>query len=404
MFLASLLKFFVEVLVLAIIGRTAWKYWLRHIRSEFIHKMKWFMIEIKIPQETNKSPLAMEIVLDTLYQTGGTSTWFDEYWKGQVRSWFSLEIVSIEGSIHFFIRGHQKFKHLIEAQIYAHYPTVEIFEVKPEEDYTNFVRYENGGDWNLSGTEYTLAKEDYLPIMTYVDYGLDKDPKEEYKIDPLSSVVENLAGMREGEQLWYQILVRAADPKVSSWKKDGEKAIEEMMKKRAVGEGGRFSEMALTKVEKEVIAAMQRNISKLGFECGFRALYLGKKDKFNSNHSQTLRSLMLPFNSNIFNSFRGSPTAFDYPWEDLYKIRANRKKERMFNAYVLRSQFYPFYEGKLPFDLDTLNPFVEVERPTCVLNSEELATMFHFPGSVVSAPTMKRLPSAKSEPPPNLPV
>ncbi len=39
--------------------------------------------------------------------------------KGQVRTWFSLELVSIGGEIHFFIWGRRKFADLIETQIYS---------------------------------------------------------------------------------------------------------------------------------------------------------------------------------------------------------------------------------------------------------------------------------------------
>ena len=45
----------------------------------------------------------MELVLNTLNQTGGDGNFIDKYMKGKVRPWFSLELVSIEGNFHFFI-------------------------------------------------------------------------------------------------------------------------------------------------------------------------------------------------------------------------------------------------------------------------------------------------------------
>jgi hypothetical protein len=44
-----------------------------------------------------------------------------------------------------------------------------------------------------------------------------------------------------------------------------------------------------------------------------------------------------------------------------------------------------------------------VSRPI-VLNTEEMASLFHFPGAVVSSPTMPRMQSKQAEPPINLPV
>ena len=84
-----------------ILGLMAWKLWVYYINSEFLRKMKWVLLEIKLPKEIHRSPLAMELALASFHQTGGTSQWSDKYWKGQVRNYFSLEIVSIGGNIHF---------------------------------------------------------------------------------------------------------------------------------------------------------------------------------------------------------------------------------------------------------------------------------------------------------------
>jgi len=40
---------------------------------------------------------------------------------------------------------------------------------------------------------------------------------------------------------------------------------------------------------------------------------------------------------------------------------------------------------------------------TCVLNTEELATVFHFPGSVAQTSGIGRIEAQKAEPPSNLP-
>jgi hypothetical protein len=45
-------------------------------------------------------------------------------------------------------------------------------------------------------------------MKTYVDFGLDKDPKEEYKIDPLTQILETMATCGKGEHFWYQVLIQ----------------------------------------------------------------------------------------------------------------------------------------------------------------------------------------------------
>ena len=51
--------------------------------------------------------------------------------------------------------------------------------------------------WNLWGCEFKLLKPDAYPIKTYIDFGLDKDPKEEFKVDPISPVIELFGSIGE---------------------------------------------------------------------------------------------------------------------------------------------------------------------------------------------------------------
>jgi hypothetical protein len=149
------------------------KAWLYYKRTQFWQKEGSVLLEIKLPREIMKSPLAMEVVLGAFHQPGGEGTWIDRIWKGQTRSWFSLEIASIGGNIRFFIWTKPKHRNVIEAQIYSQYPGVEIYEA---EDYTKPFYY-NPEINNLWACEFKLTKPDPFPIKTYVDYGLDKDPK-----------------------------------------------------------------------------------------------------------------------------------------------------------------------------------------------------------------------------------
>ena len=98
---------------------------------------------------------------------------------------------------------------------------------------------------------------------------------------------------------------------------------------------------------------------------------------------------MKQYNSNTLNEF--TPTryvyGFQYPWEDYKGLRQDRQRRRVFDAYRRRSYFHYPYKTQ---------PFV--------LNTEELATMFHFPGATVQTPTVARVPSKKSEAPSDLPI
>ena len=88
----------------------------------------------------------------------------------------------IDGQVHFYIRTPTRIRDLIETQMYAQYPQSQVKEV---EDYTLAVdEITPQSAWNAWGCEFGLLKPEAFPIKTYVDFGLDKDPKEEFKIDP----------------------------------------------------------------------------------------------------------------------------------------------------------------------------------------------------------------------------
>ena len=87
-------------LVLGVIAARTWVY---YVRANHLAQQKWVVLEIKIPRDTFKSPLAMEVVLSALHQTSGESNWYAKYILGKSRVWFSLELVSIEGKVRFFL-------------------------------------------------------------------------------------------------------------------------------------------------------------------------------------------------------------------------------------------------------------------------------------------------------------
>ena len=188
------------------------------------------MLEIKLPREITKSPLATETAITGFLQTAGASTVYARNFEGKVPHFGSLEIASIEGVIHFYIRVQRRFRALMETNFYAQYPTIEIIEA---EDYTKLIHfhhlstdtnawamnYRTGAKWEptdpetgkpypgKNGKNYEM-KADFLPIKTYVDFGLDKDPKEEYKTDPLTQMLEVMGSIGKGEHIWYQVLVQ----------------------------------------------------------------------------------------------------------------------------------------------------------------------------------------------------
>jgi hypothetical protein len=419
---ASLIKFFTNENVLvglsviyytsffwvpALLILIAWEYWILYRRGQFFAKQTFVLLEVKLPREMFKSPRAAEFFITGLYTTLGEANWYEKYWKGQVRSHFSLEIVSIDGNVHFFIWTKVGHRSQIEANLYSQFPGIEIFEVP---DYTLPTVYDPEVN-NMWATEFDLTGKDYLPIKTYVDYGLEKDPKEEFKIDPLTPLIEAMGSLPKGNQAWLQIIIRAhvnedkeKDKKTGQvkkvdlkWKKGAQKAIEEIVagvKGEKDGEGKLIpgTGRPLTEVEKETITAIDRSVSKQGFDVGMRMIYTAPKDIFNMANVGGLVGGVMHFNSSLngFKPARGSAPKHKFfllAWKDRSKKKIYMEKQNLLDAFKRRAYFYKPYKS-----------------PPFVLNTEELATIFHFPGGVSTTPTFTRIDSRKAEAPSNLPV
>jgi hypothetical protein len=377
------------------------KLYFYYIQARFLSKLEYTLLEIKLPQEIFKSPAAMEIaLLNSLYQTwDGDNLLIGQWLVGQVRGWASLELVSIGGEVHFFIWVQKFFKNLVEAQIYAQYPGVEIFTV---DDYTNKVPYGvPGSDWKLWGAEFALTKPDAYPIKTYVDYGLgiDKPDKEEqFKIDPITSTLEYLGSLNKNEQLWIQIMVMATKKRFrkpgtlfakEDWKDNSKALLNKLMKRDKKKEGADFGSLVLSPGERETVEAVERGLGKQGFDCGIRAIYLAKGEAFRPINIVGTLGIFKQYGSPKLNGFKPGKhkTSITYPWQDPTGKRLALIKLGFFDAYRRRSYFYPPYQ-RTPF----------------VLNTEELATIYHFPGKVAETPSLGKIGSKRAEPPPDLPV
>ncbi|HET9641693.1 MAG TPA: hypothetical protein VFP46_02500, partial [Candidatus Paceibacterota bacterium] len=125
----------------------AWHLWIILRRSEYIASRSWNLLEIKLPRNLVKTPLAMETVLSNIHYKKGESNWYQLYWLGQVRPWWSLEIASFGGEIHFFIWTRSDFKKLVENAFYAQYPGVQLTEAV---DYTRTISAKPG-EWEIWG-------------------------------------------------------------------------------------------------------------------------------------------------------------------------------------------------------------------------------------------------------------
>lgn len=394
-------------------------WWLMRIRRKFISEMKWINLEIKIPKENLKSPKSMEQVFASLYATYSFGfNWIDRWWFGEVEEWMSFEMVGFAQSMHFYAYIPEKHKNLVESAFFAQYPDTEIHVT---EDYGGRFGNDLPNDtFDIFGADFILARENYYPIKTYEFF---EDIAEEKRLDPIATISETMAVLKDDEMIWLQILIR---PTGDNWKKEADEVINKIMGRetKASGtgivdalfeflrnlvwapaqypvwsEGGGEAKPSnptrLSPGEQDFLKAVENKTSKPGFETILRFIYLDKKDSFTSSNISAVMGVVNQFRTQNFNSFRPNPETVTKPRNvGLFfrKPRLLRRKKKLFRSYLNREM--PL-QPKRPFSL---------RFKTCILSIEELATIYHPPITIVGAPSLKRLESKKGSAPSSLPI
>ena len=397
--------------------------WHHYRQERFIMGIKWVLLEIQVPRDIVKSPAAMELIFsNALYHKSQKGFW-EQYIQGAPWFWFSLEIVSIDGRVHFFIRTPTRMRNLVETQIYGQYPQAKVVEV---DDYVFHIpQYKKDGDWNVWGCEFTKDKEDFLPIKTYKDFGDDMKTgvKEEFKIDPITPTVEYLGSLPKGQQVWIQMVVRWSIKKYHIHKNGKAMHVEfaeaaknfiDFMLKDYIRlqdnpDGTYAKQTFLTDQMKPVVAAITKSMSQIHFDCGIRLIALSDKRICTEDQFQNLRrEVRLLFRQyaqpNINELERINATQFDAPWSDPTGLALTTMKKRMLDWYRMRIFFHPPLQYSFSVN-KVLSAFLPGRKPQpFVLSAEELATLFHFPGMVSETPSFKRIESKIAKPPSNLPI
>lgn len=400
-------------------------FWHAYRNDRFIEGIEWVLLEIEVPRDIQKTPVAMELIFSNAFYHKSSKGFWEIYIQGAIWFWFSLEIVSIDGQVHFFIRTPSRIRDLVETQIYAQFPQAKVVEV---EDYVFDVsQYKKDGEWNVWGCEFTKKEHDAYPIKTYKDWGdeMKTGQKEEFKVDPLTPTIEYLGSLRKGEQVWIQMIVRQS---IKMWPKSKRTGRKEKIYGAAEDEinkilepftrihkdegpipGVRPMEARTPDVLKPKIDAIEKHMNKIHFDCGIRLVCLADKkyisdERFNNGLRKEVRLLFRQFAKPGINELhRINSTQFDAPWADPTGLALTKMKKRMLDWYRLRTFFNTPVQYDINYPKLIANFFPSGKPQIFVLSSEELATLFHFPGMVSETPTFKRVESRIAKPPSNLP-
>ncbi|MFA7087957.1 MAG: hypothetical protein WC146_01300 [Patescibacteria group bacterium] len=391
----------------------ALEFYLIWIRTKWSADHKFVLLAVDIPKGNEQSPKAVENMFTYLAGAHGSVNFFEKWFEGQFQKSFSYEIVSMEGYTQFLIRTPIEFRNLVESSVYSQYPDAEISEV---DDYVDSVpKNIPDEEYDLWGVEFVQKDSWVYPIKCYQEFEHQMGPSETQFKDPMASLMDLCGSLRQGEQLWFQMIVI---PIGFDWVKESEKEINNIFGRKvkikedlfvkgisAMGDLSNMfyqsevdssaakkeekpkTMMDLTPGEKRKVEGIQLKASKLSFEAKFRIVYVAKREVMNkAKVANGLVGFMKQFASLDLNNLK--PDVKLTMTKTQYFMKAPRllaKKKKIFDAYIDRS------------DSRGCNPGI--------YNIEELATIWHFPVEAnVKAAMMQKTPGKKADAPSSLPI
>jgi hypothetical protein len=329
------------------------------------HEHCFLMLEI--PRTNDKKELAAEQMLASLH--GILKTKRELRFSGTLQEHISLEVAAIGQRIRFYMWMPKQLQAFVEGQIYAQYPTVQIYE--QTEDYSNRSLHQSV----IHTAELTLTVNETLPIKTFPSF----------EVDPLAAITATLAKLdKEDEEMWIQIIAR---PIADTWHRKGQKTAARIKAGSGLfGSGGSALGYAgdilaalakpptqdgkapeLSDRDKTRITAIEEKSRKLGYQVKIRLLYAGHDQHTARLRMQALVGAFKQYNTTNLNGFEAKRPSY------------NREKQLEYTTRLFIDRGF-------------------------ILNIEELASLFHLPHTTVETPNIVWATVKTAEPPPNVPV
>ncbi len=260
---------------------------------------------------------------------------------------FSFEIIGVRGFVYYYAAVPVTLVEIVRQAVVSAYPSARLEEVSEHNIFSPV-----GKISGTTGGELTLKENFAYPIATYQDL----------KRDAMESLLNSLATLDKEDGVGIQILMR---PATNEWRKSA-LAVAGKKRKGKGGSGGsgfawlKQVAVAFTKppedkggggerhelsgLDQAVVDAIEDKTRYPGYEVMIRVVA-------SSNISQRSQAIL----RNVVASFQ----LFDAPGKNGFKFTPAKDMERFVTAYIMR--FFP------------------PENHQNILNSVELATLFHFP-------------------------
>lgn len=250
-----------------------------------------------------------------------------------------FEIVGMKEDIAFYVTCHKAIRDFVEKQINGAYPSASITEM----DEVNIFN-EKG---RVAFAPVQLEKANFYPIKTYKDL----------PTDGLSLITSAMSKMGDGEGATLQILMR---PESKRWQNQGLKHNQKEKKREADPDKANYSH------DPKEIEAINNKVGKPGFRVSIRVVVSAQSEVTATSNLNNIIGAFSQFTS-TYNNFKKSSFLM---LKHMFMVDFVYRYMPLFNAH------------------------------TMVLNTEELATIMHFPNKTVETHHIRVL-TAKNAPAPN---
>lgn len=383
-------------------------------RKRYAQKQTTTLLQIQVSRLNEKLPIVAEQILAILHGTLQDISFYQKL-QGVTVASFAFEIVNLGNQIKFFILAPTNFKNFVSNQIYAQYPDVEITEVP---DYLNSPEFaelfprEKLFKKALSA-ELSLSDSDIYPIKRHAQF---EDKITRTAVDPLSGITSALSKLPYWNDLAaIQIVVK---PLGGNWRITATKCA------RMIGKNVFFGIEKLQKIYAQ--AFLTRKIwprivfFPIYFVFFFQGLFSASKTRISLSEGEISDDDVLEANlsrqherENVGDATMDKviKLVFDCSLRVLFYSEKANPVEKHAKVQELTGSFKQFNQPHLngfrvrEFGTEkTTKHFLQraIHEPF-VLNTEELATIWHLPTIQVKTPNIFWVNSKKLEPPVDLP-
>jgi hypothetical protein len=325
---------------LVLIGYVLFLFWKYRHREE--HSLETVLLQIAVPRDNEIKIDAAEQMFASLHSIAHGDFW--SFLKPQEH--LSFEIVARPEDIRFYVAVPKKLTDLVEKQIHGAYPGADIRQV---DEYQIFS--EKG---KVAFAALCLSGSDYQPLRVYRDL----------PTDPMSSITSVLAKMKPGEAAAVQILIQ---PAADKWRGQGRSFISKTKKNEANPDKASFS------VDPKTLEAIEQKVSKPGFNTVIRCVISSEDEESAKMHLDNLLTSFSQFSSD-HNHF----TKVKMPFKQFFMM-----------DFIYR--YFPIMN-------------VPLFRQFSVLNSEELASVYHMPNKSIETAHIYWLNAKRAPAPSQIPM